>query len=638
MTWTVSNTKLQFRSGYRAREAYTAAATLACLVGRLLLAGLALVVVLVVPEQAGAAIPLVPCKTNGVRCGTVEVPLDQSGGVPGTVALHVEVLPAAGLPQGVVFLIAGGPGQGSAGAFNLSSRFTVELMRFMFPGFTLVAFDNRGTGESGVIRCEGLQASLTAPVEQEAALARDCAEIIGPARVFYATRNHAEDIDAVRQALGYDRITLFGVSYGTKLSLAYALAHPASVDRLVLDSVVVPGYPDPFERNVLQQMPGTLRGFCAGGACNGATPDFSGEVVRLAERLEARPIQGKVIAATGKQKTLSMNGEDLISLIIDADLSPGLAAELPAAAHSAVRGEVRPLLRLYDIDLQSNLFRPEDLSIGLYAATNCADTGLPWTADTPPAARKAILDSTVAALPPGALGPFGKWAARSGRAFFCEQWPSPAGNTPLAPGPFPNIPVLALNGGFDLRTPTANALAVVARFPQGRLIEVPGVGHDVTGADMSGCSQNAVRAWILGRLTPRLASCPRVQPVVKVVHTFPRRPAKPSVRSTLSVAALTLREAEAAWWQLAPGASTLRGLFGGKLVALKSGTAFTLKSYALAPGVFLTGNVKFVDIGPPSTYKGTVKVSGPAAIPGTLRFSKGSLSGTFGGRPVKARY
>ena len=125
--------------------------------------------------------------------------------MPGTIPLHVEVLPASGVPRGTMFLIAGGPGQGSAGAYSLGSTIAATDMQTMFPGYTLVAFDNRGTGKSGVIDCPGLQTSTLTTIEQDAALARDCAAIIGPARRFYATRDHAEDMDSVRLALGVGR-------------------------------------------------------------------------------------------------------------------------------------------------------------------------------------------------------------------------------------------------------------------------------------------------------------------------------------------------------------------------------------------------------------------------------------------------
>ena len=611
--------------------------------GRRLLLGLVLAVALAAPGTAHAAIPLTSCPdtTNGLQCGTVNVPLDRTGVVPGTIGLHVEVLPAAGLPRGTMFLIAGGPGQGSAHVYGLGSTDTAEFMRAMLPGYTLEAFDNRGTGDSGVIRCPQLQSTLIATAEQSAVLARDCAAIIGPQRQFYATRDHAEDIDAVRAALGVPKIGLMGVSYGTKLALAYALAHPGNVERMILDSVVPPQLPDPFDRNVLSQMPDTLSSLCDGGLCRAATPNFSAEVAVLANKIEAKPISGKIVAPNGALKTVRMDGEQLLSMLIDTDLSPGLAAEAPAAVHAALKGNVRPLLRIYDLDLRTSELSSEDLSFGLNAATNCADGRFPWSPGTDPSARQAAIDTAVAGLAPGALGPFGKWAARLGTAYFCEQWPSPSGNTPLGPGPYPNVPVLAVSGGYDLRTPTASALAVVSQFPQGRLIVVPGVGHSVLTADFSYCSQRATRQWILGTLeAPIQAACPRVPPLVKILGAFPAKPAKPTAKSTLALASKTVREAEATWLQLlfSSVSFTPRGIYGGKLANTKNGDAFILTKYALAPGVFVSGKITFVDIGPPSTYKGTIRVSGPAATAGTLKFTKNSVSGKLGGHPVKGTY
>jgi len=608
-------------------------------VGRPLLVAAALLAFFVGAGQARAAISLTPCPgKSGVECGTVTVPLDRTGVVPGTLGLHVEVLPASGTPRGVMFLIAGGPGQGSAGSFDLGPGFNRQLMQFMFPGYTLVAFDNRGTGQSGVINCPALQRATTGTAEQFAALAASCAATIGPTRVFYSTRDHADDMDAVRAALGYDKIGLYGVSYGTKLELAYALGYPQHVDRLALDSVVPAQDPDPFDQNVLQQMPGTLARFCANKVCVGATPNYAGEVVSLANRIEAKPLRGRIIGVNGKSKTVELNGELFLQMMVDADLSPGLAAEAPAAVHAALHGNIRPLLRIYDLDLVSNELSAEDLSFGLNAATNCADGHFPWAPGTPPSGRQAAIDTAVANLPPGALGPFGNWAARNGTAYFCEQWPSPAGNTPLGAGPLPNVPMIALSGGFDLRTPVVNAEEVTNQFPQGKLLVVRGVGHSVTGADVSGCSQNYVRQWILGTLNaPDRAECvQRVKPLAKLVKAFPRKSVR-TVSGTLRVAGQTLREAEAGFWF--QESKPIRGLDGGKLALTRSGDAFVLTRYSLAPGVLLTGKITLANIGPPTTFKGTVKVSGSAAVAGTLKVAKnGRISGVLGGRKVSARY
>jgi pimeloyl-ACP methyl ester carboxylesterase len=271
-------------------------------VGRRLFVVLVALAFFAAAGQARAAIPLTPCKTGGVQCGTVTVPLDRSGSTPGTVGLHIEVLPADGTARGVIFLVAGGPGQGSAGSFDLAPGFNRDLMRFMFPNYTFVAFDNRGTGQSGLINCPALQKTITNSVEVEARLAADCATSIGPARVFYSTRDHADDFDAVRAALGIDKIGILGVSYGTKLALAYALGYPTHVERLVLDSVVPTVFPDPFDRNVLQEMPGTLSNFCSGGFCRGATSNFAGDVVTLANRIGRSRSEARSSARTARRR------------------------------------------------------------------------------------------------------------------------------------------------------------------------------------------------------------------------------------------------------------------------------------------------------------------------------------------------
>src|ERR671935_1154191 len=274
----------------------------------------AVVAALVVPHGAAAArVVFAPCsaRTGALECATVNVPLDRSGATAGTVSLHVERLAAGGTPRGVMFLIAGGPGQASADAFDLGSN--AAQWRDQFPGYTLIAFDPRGTGRSGVLRCPELQADPSASPAREQALVAKCATEIGPNRTFYSTRDHADDIDAVRQALGVDKIALWGTSYGTQLSVAYALTYPSHVARLILDSVADPAGRDPFSRDDLQQMPKGLASLCAARLCKAATSNFVGEVVRLANRMAAHPLTGKVPKPGGRTVKVTASGVDLLS-------------------------------------------------------------------------------------------------------------------------------------------------------------------------------------------------------------------------------------------------------------------------------------------------------------------------------------
>jgi len=594
------------------------------------------------PQPAPAARALfVPCGANGLECTTVNVPLDRSGAIPGTVSLHVEELPTPGTSRGVLFLIAGGPGQASSGTFDLGAN-ALDL-RGEFPGYTLVAFDPRGTGRSGVLRCPELQADPFASPAREQALVAKCATEIGPARAFYSTRDHADDIDAVRQALGANRVALWGTSYGTQLSVAYALTYPSHVERLLLDSVADPAGRDPFSRDDLQQMPKGLASLCSGGLCKSATSNFVGEVVKLANRMAAHPVRGKVSKPGGGTRTVRADGFDFLSgAVLDSDLNAGLASELPAAVHAALRGRPRALLRLVQLDRESVITPAEDLSMGLFAATVCDDGPFPWAPETPLAQRPGLLAAARSALPPGSTGPFGTWATDIGTVAFCLLWPPQARRPGIGSGPLPNVPVLVFAGQRDLRTPATNAAAVAARFPQGRLVTVPGVGHSVLGADFTLCARNAVETWLSGGVPP--SRCPRSPMLVNPIGAFPASFAtlKPGrtggVRGrTLAAVSKTVREAAASWAFALTGftqAHAIAGLYGG--VIRTSGTTFVLKGYSTLPGVRISGSLRLYRpesrSALPARFVGSVRVDGTKAAHGRLAVGPSTLSGRLGGR------
>jgi pimeloyl-ACP methyl ester carboxylesterase len=599
---------------------------------------------LLAPGRAAAALKFTPCGKGAVLCGTVVVPLDRTGGTPGTISLYVERLPTGGTPRGTMFLIAGGPGQASASAFDLASAGV--FFRDQFPGYNLVAFDPRGTGRSGVLRCPELQNDPAASPARLQALVARCAEEVGPNRRFYSTRDHADDIDSVRQALGIEKAALWGTSYGTQLSVAYALTHPTHVERLLLDSVADAAGRDPFSRDDLQQMPKGLASLCSAGLCRAATSSFVGEVVRLANRLAARPLTGKVPRPGGGTSTVRVDGVDFLSgVVLDSDLNAGLAAELPAAVHAALRGQSRALLRLVQLDRESSVLPTEDLSMGLLAATVCDDGPFPWAQDTAVAQRQGLYNAAVAALPAGSTGPFGKWAAAIGPAAFCLLWPAQAPRPGIGAGPLPNVPVLALAGERDLRTPASNAAAVAARFPQGRLLTVPGVGHSVLGADFSGCAENAVKTWLAGGVPP--SRCPRSPMLVNPIATFPASVAalKPAGASglrgrTLAAVARTVREAAATWGFALTGfvdVRTIAGPYGGTFRA--SGLAFSLSRYSVVPGLQVTGRLSLFRPGNalplPARFVGSLRVTGPKAAHGRLSVGRSALTGRLSGRRVR---
>jgi hypothetical protein len=355
----------------------------------------------------------------------------------------------------------------------------------------------------------------------------------------------------------------------------------------------------------------------------------------VANRLAAKPAHGTVLLARGAKKQDTLGGVELLSLVVDADLNPGLAAELPAAAHAARLGNMAPLLRLHVLDTQASQLSAPDLSAALFAATDCRDGPFPWPANSDPATRPALLRSAIAALPPGTFGRFGSWASDLGNAALCDTWPGPAGGADLAAGGFPNVPVLALSGGFDMRTPTAGAQSVIAQFPQGKLVIVPGVGHSVTSADPSGCAALAVRDWILDPSSNDTCTRPPflVAPI-GATPVAPKRRATPA--ATFALVSKTIAEAEAAWLLNDSGDAShpVPGLTSGKLVPAGP-DSFQLVGYGLVSGVTVSGTVKLgVRGGVTLKFEGLLKVAGRLAAPGTLQLISSRLQGTLGGHAV----
>jgi pimeloyl-ACP methyl ester carboxylesterase len=558
---------------------------------------------------------------SGVLCATVTVSLDPSGVTPGSVDLAVEELPATGPSRGVLLMLAGGPGQAGALVFDLADD--GGTWRELFPRYTLVAFDPRGTGDSGFLDCDIDPNVLGASA---AALVAGCGEHIGPNRVFYSTGNNAADIDAVRRAVGAERIAIWGTSYGTKMALAYALAYPTHVERLLLDSVLPPEGPDPFGLDTLKGIPPAMASLCGGGACKRITSDLAGQVAAVANRLAAKPSGGSVVGPDGAARREVLDGLTFLQLVVASDLNPGLRAELPSAVAAAAAGRTKALLRLERFAQQSGS-TGTSFSTALFLSTICGDGRFPWTPETAPGDRRANVDAAVAALPAGATGPFGSWATAYGPASYCLLWPSPAGNAPLGPGPLPDVPVLVLSGGLDMRTPTAGAARVAAGFPRGHLVVVPGVGHSVLTADPSGCAVKAVQKWLAGGVPA--AECPRARSLLGLVGQLPAtvsaaRPAPGTTGlrgRTLALARSTVSESLAA---LLTSGGAPRGMFGG--VARVSGGKVRLATYSDVPGLALSGSfsLEVAHSGALLQPVGIVRVSGKNAASGVIVFANGS--------------
>jgi pimeloyl-ACP methyl ester carboxylesterase len=427
-------------------------------------------------QPARAAAP--PPRLSGLHtcgpatCATLTVPLDHSGRVPGRLSLRVAMVGREDTPRGTLVFLTGGPGQPGTPFIRRIRQRVGSALR----GYRVVMFDQRGTGR-GALRCPALQrAAGSSDLAVAPASAVDaCARTLGSRRAFYATRDTVGDLDLLRRALGVDRFTLDGVSYGTFVAERYALAHPTHVARLVLDSVVPQTGIDPFQLDTIHAIPRVLRSACAERHC-GTDP--------------ARDLAAVV-------RTLH-NGPALLDLIVTMSIFDPQFRPLPGMLAAARAGRPARLNRFMALVHRGGRAPASVLSQGLHASTVCEDYRQPWGGpDTPLAKRRATIQAAAGRLTPGLLWPFDRATATgNGELLTCMGWPPVPVTPPDASGSLPAVPVLLLAGERDLSTPLAWAQAELRHAPRGRLVVVRGAGHSVQLRARGAVSRPAGRAAV----------------------------------------------------------------------------------------------------------------------------------------------
>lgn len=606
-------------------------------------------------------------------CATVPVPIDRSGAVGGSIPLHVERVRALGRRRsGAVFALAGGPGQAA-------SPFTQAFATLLRPALgsrDLIVFDQRGTGRSGVLRCPVLERELAPEtgmpeVERVGAAIAGCAAQLGPRRAFYTTSDTVEDIEAVRREIGIERIALVGVSYGTKVALAYAERYPQHVERLVLDSTVEPDGPSPFGLETFAAVPRVLRGLCATAAgCQGITQDPAADLSSLISAIVGLGA-GYVVGPDGRRRPATLDRVGLYSFLVAADAAPQLRLLFPAAVQSALRGDLAPILRLVTATAESS---PDDpgsspalFSTALFVATVCHEGPLPYDPNASPVERRAQTRERVDALPDSALFPFDRETALETSILdLCVRWPhSGRPAAPLAPpeGALTAAPTLILSGGQDLRTPLEEAQRVVARLPSGTLVLQPTLGHSVLGTDIGRCSRRALRLFFAGQNAG--ARCSDVTPLgrpvpiapASIAEVPPAGGASGKRARTLTAVGRTIDDVSLGLLLASGSAGSSSVVRGGGLRAgrfrfkvegldpasvLGPGDDFSvvLKLFGVVyvPGVRVSGTLR---LDGDLKLAGRVRITGGAPATGRLRVRSTrrgyALSGTLDGRRVRAR-
>lgn len=419
-------------------------------------------------------------------CGIVTVPEDPASPAGRQISLSVMIAPAlsATSKPDPIFFLAGGPGQAASDVGPPLFSRLAELRNER----DIVFVDQRGTGDSGALDCdpgdgliEEIGKSPGTITQRQIDALKTCLDELDANPEFYTTPIAMDDLDRVRDELGYTEVNLYGISYGTRAALVYLRRHESRVRSLILDGVAPPTMQIPanmatdagaaFERLLLD---------CEGSkACNSAFEDLRKHVRHLMKRVSLAPEEVSLLhPATGQPLKAHMDKQTVSGLIRAILYDRTLSSLLPLALEEAFQMNYQPLVTLaYSFTGEEN-----SMSTGMMASVLCSE------------------DMTFVSGPRNNEGYFDN-ALYDVLTRVCEFWPTRPVDESYSEPVTSDVPALLVSGRLDPVTPPDYAVEAGETLSESRHIVVPGVGH---GASVYGCMPDVLRDFIEDPLTDAL--------------------------------------------------------------------------------------------------------------------------------------
>jgi len=404
--------------------------------------------VLAVPT-AQAKLPLRQCVVLAVtaRCGTLTVPENRAQPAGRTIGLRVVVIPSRlkpARPDAFTYL-AGGPGGAAASEMPAS---VLSIWDRVHERHDVVLVDQRGTGGSNALECPEPTGPIDTDAERKSYVDSCLAALKGdPAQ--YGTRAAMDDLDAVRAALGYRTLDVYGTSYGATAAQVYLERHPGSVRTMILDSgsfLDVPFF-SRYAENGERALDQIVKRCSAQPSCTSTFPHWRDDLDSLIAKWNEAPvllptsdtITGDGLAGVVQQMTLVSSAASYIPLVV----SRAAVGDYGPLSHYAASGELTRSMMYWSIMCNEPW-------VGL-------DSTGPWHSylDGATTGQLALSRAVCGYLPVRAEAP--------------SDWTRPQSRVPL----------LALVGGADPQDPIGNLPGLRQALPNSRVVTVPGQGHAV---------------------------------------------------------------------------------------------------------------------------------------------------------------
>jgi pimeloyl-ACP methyl ester carboxylesterase len=388
------------------------------------------------------------------RCGVLLVPEDRTNPGARQIELNIAVIPAIKRsPQpDPLFMLAGGPGQSAVEAYPAM----IPLLFQIHEDRDIILVDQRGTGKSNPLRCLTPEDDSLSEEQVLAKLAA-CPDTLDADLRFYHTEIAMTDLDAVRSALGYEQINIYGASYGTRAALTYLRMFPQHVRTVTLDAVV--------DSNFVMFMDSAEDGQLALDAffqrcekdetCKTTFPKLVSEFKSLLDRLEQTPAEITIPhPLTNKPLELTVTSEMITNMVFNTLYVPEIVATLPLSIHTAYADEnYMPLVSqayLVNFDLYDGMF---------YAVACTEDAALA-------SVEEAQSEQTV--FGPNRVINFVE---------VCKEWTKGETSPEFRQPVVSDVPVLILSGSADPITPPYHAEAVAESLTNEIHLVFANMGH-----------------------------------------------------------------------------------------------------------------------------------------------------------------
>ena len=412
-------------------------------------------------------------------CTSVAVPLDPQAPDGDRIELFVAVVEAlAEEPLAdPLTVLAGGPGDAATRFFAMNEAAFSRILRSR----DVLLVDQRGTGASAPLHCEKLeQANLLdqvgANVDELAELTLDCLRTVAHDPRFFTTSLAVADLDRMREALGYERLNLYGISYGTRVAQHYLRRYPQRVRSVVLDGVLPASValgPD-IALDSQAALEGVFDRCAAEPSCRAAHPQLRQRFKATFERLRAAPaVVSFNHPRSGAALDLTVDHTVLAGVVRLLLYSPQTASLLPPLIEAAQRGDYRQWAA------QAVLISEAlgELAMGLNYAVMCTEDVPFWPPLDRAAQARTFMGATLLEV-----------AER-----VCRAWPAGALDEDFKQPLVSDAPVLLLSGERDPITPPRYAERVAQTLPNAVSVVASGQGH---GMLMVPCLQRVMADFV----------------------------------------------------------------------------------------------------------------------------------------------